>query len=83
MDNNEYEALSRTHGELRKSLRFLWQVKESHLKEIDELLSKNWNAKTTDNLLYHGKQISLAFEEMQAVEKKIDHLGSRLRQIRN
>jgi crotonobetainyl-CoA:carnitine CoA-transferase CaiB-like acyl-CoA transferase len=79
--NEEALDLISTKAKLRQSKSFLWQVKESHIRELDELLSKKWNAKTADNVMYHAKQISLAFEEMESVQNKLDHLGSRLRKM--
>ncbi len=81
--NDEIAELIKKKSELRESLRYLWRVKETHLKELDEMLSRKWTEKTHDNVIYHAKQISLSFEEMEATQNKIDHLASRIKKASN
>ena len=63
-------------------MQFLWRVKEANLAEMDSLLMRNWTLKTEESVLYHAKQISIAFADMKALQIKIDNVGSRIQRIR-
>jgi phosphate/sulfate permease len=83
MDKSEHEDLVKTLAELRDRKKYLWRAKQEHLSLMEEMLDGKWTEKTETNAIYHAKQIQLAFEGMNDVQKKIGHVLARLDKIRS
>ncbi len=81
MDKSEQQDLENKLSELRDKKLFLWRAKTEHLNLLDDGLAKKWTDKTESNVMFHAKQISLAFESLREIQDQIQHLVTRLNKI--
>jgi len=78
---NEYAELLERRADRRSHMDFLYNAKQTHIIEFENVASRKWGERTEENLLYHAKQIRIITEDMEATQLTITRINDRLKKI--